>query len=41
MLQICFGIYAVLAMFTFLMFVGTLVDAQRKDKGGYTKSKTK
>jgi hypothetical protein len=41
MLQICFGIYAVLAMFTFLMFVGTLVDAQRNDKGGYTKSKTK
>lgn len=41
MLQICFGTYAVLAMFTFLMFVGTLVDAQRNDKGGYTKSKTK
>jgi|GEM_PF-2294226 hypothetical protein len=41
MLQICFGIYAVLAMFTFLTFLGTLVDAQRNDKGRYTKSKTK
>ena len=39
MLQICFGIFAILAMFTFLMFVGTLVDAQRYDKGGYRKSK--
>ena len=29
MLQICFGIYAVLAMFTFLIFVGTLVDAEK------------
>ena len=33
MLQICFGIYAVLAMFTFLMFLGTLVEAQRNDDG--------
>lgn len=41
MLQICFGIYAVLAMFTLLLFVGTLVDAQRDDKGGHTKSRIK
>jgi len=40
MLQICFGIYAVLAMFTFLIFLGTLLDAQRNDKGSHTKSKT-
>ena len=41
MLQICFGIYGVLAMLIFLIFLGTLLDAQRNDKGGYTKSKTK
>jgi hypothetical protein len=36
MLQICFGIYAVLVMFTFLIFLGTLFDAQRHDKGKYS-----
>jgi len=30
MLQICFGIFAVLAMFTLLIFVGTLMAAQRR-----------
>ena len=40
MLQICFGIYAVLAMFTFLIFWGTFfIEARRNDKGGYRKSK--
>ncbi len=39
MLHFCFGIFAVLAMFTFLIFVGTLLDAQRNDKGKYPKSK--
>ena len=29
MLNFCFGIFAVLAMFTFLIFVGTLVDAEK------------
>ena len=37
MLQTCFGIYAVLALFIFLSFVGTLYDAQRKDKGRNSK----
>jgi hypothetical protein len=34
MLQICFGIFGVLAMLAFLLFLGTLVEAQRNDKGG-------
>jgi len=34
MLQICFGIFGVLAMLTFLLFLGTLVEAQRNDKSG-------
>lgn len=37
MLQTCFGIFAVLALFTFLTFIGTLYDAQRGDKGKYSK----
>ena len=37
MLQTCLGIYAVLAMFTFLIFLGTLFDAQRHDKSKYSK----
>lgn len=31
MLQTCFGIYAVLALFTFLMFLGSFLDAQQPD----------
>ena len=30
MLQICFGIFAILSMFTLLIFVGTLMAAQRR-----------
>ena len=37
MLQICFGTFAVIALFTFLMFVGTLVDAQRPNKSKFSK----
>ena len=37
MLQICFGTFAVLSLFTFLMFVGTLVAAQRTDKKNFSK----
>ena len=33
MWQTCLGVYAVLALFTFLIFLGTLLDAQRPDKG--------
>lgn len=32
MLQTCFGIYIVIALFTFLIFVGTFIDAQRSDE---------
>ncbi len=31
MLQTCFGVYLVLALFTFLIFWGTLIDAQYHD----------
>jgi hypothetical protein len=31
MLQTCFGIYIVLALFTFLFFWGTLVKVQQYD----------
>ena len=37
MLNFCFGTFAVLSLFTFLMFVGTLVDAQRPDKSKFSK----
>ena len=40
MLQTCFGIYAALSLFTFLIFLGTLFDAQRHDKGSHPKAKT-
>jgi len=29
MLQTCFGIYIVLALFTFLVFLGTFIEAQQ------------
>jgi hypothetical protein len=32
MLQICFGIYIVIGMFTFLFFWGILAKAQRSDE---------
>jgi hypothetical protein len=32
MLQTCFGIYIVLALFTFLLFWGTIVKAQQFDE---------
>ena len=32
MLQTCFGIYVVIALFTFLIFLGTFLDAQRPDE---------
>lgn len=32
MLQTCFGIYAVLSLFTFLIFWGTFFDFQKPDK---------
>jgi len=32
MLQICFGIYVVLGMFTFLFFWGILAKARRSDE---------
>jgi len=31
MLQTCFGIYAVIALFTFLIFLGTFLDAQHSN----------
>jgi len=31
MLQTCFGVYLVLALFTFLIFWGTFMDAQQHD----------
>ena len=34
MLQTCFGIYIVIALFTFLIFLGTFIDAQRSDEDG-------
>ena len=37
MLQICFGTFGVISLFTFLMFVGTLIDAQRPNKSKYSK----
>ena len=37
MLQICFGTFGVIALFTFLTFIGTLYDAQRGDKGKFPK----
>lgn len=37
MVQTCLGIFAVLALFTFLTFIGTLYDAQRGDKIKYSK----
>jgi len=39
MLQTCFGIYIVLAMFTFLIFWGTLAKARRYDEEKSPKSK--
>jgi hypothetical protein len=32
MLQTCFGIYVVLALFTFLLFWGTMVKIHRYDE---------
>ena len=32
MLQTCFGIYIVIALFTFLIFLGTFIDAQHNDE---------
>jgi hypothetical protein len=32
MLQLCFGIYAVLSLFTFLIFWGTFFDMQKPNK---------
>jgi uncharacterized protein YneF (UPF0154 family) len=31
MLQICLGIYIVIALFTFLVFLGTFLDRQNVD----------
>lgn len=31
MLQTCFGVYFVLALFTFLIFWGTFMEAQQHD----------
>ena len=31
MLQTCFSVYLVLALFTFLIFLGTFIDAQQHD----------
>jgi len=39
MLQICFGIYAVLGMFTFLFFWSILAKAQRSEEEKPQKSK--
>ncbi len=39
MLQICFGIYIVLGMFTFLIFWGTLAKARRHDEEKHLRSK--
>jgi hypothetical protein len=32
MLGTCFGIYLVIALFTFLIFIGTFIDAQHSDE---------
>ena len=32
MLQTCFGIYIVLALFTFLVFWGTFIEAQQRNE---------
>jgi hypothetical protein len=32
MLGTCFGIYVVVALFTFLIFIGTFIDAQHHDE---------
>ena len=32
MLQTCFGIYVVIALFTFLIFLGTFLDAQHHNE---------
>ena len=32
MLQTCFGIYIVISLFTFLIFMGIFIDAQHKDE---------
>ena len=34
MLQTCFGVYLVLALFTFLVFCGTFIEAQQNDGDG-------
>ena len=34
MLQTCFGVYLVLALFTFLIFWGTFMEAQHHDGEG-------
>jgi|GEM_PF-1512039 hypothetical protein len=34
MLQTCFGVYLVLALFTFLIFWGTFIEAQQHDGDG-------
>lgn len=31
MLQTCFSVYLVLALFTFLIFLGTFIEAQHRD----------
>ena len=32
MLQTCFGIYIVISLFTFLIFMGVFIDAQQRDE---------
>jgi hypothetical protein len=32
MLTTCFGIYILIALFTFLIFIGTFIDAQHSDE---------
>ena len=32
MLQTCFGIYIVIALFTLLIFIGTFIEAQQNDE---------
>lgn len=32
MLQACFGIYIVIALFTLLIFIGTFMDAHQHDE---------
>jgi hypothetical protein len=34
MLQTCFGVYLILALFTFLIFWGTFIEAQQRDGDG-------